>query len=232
MAIGKLIVIEGSDGSGKETQSKKLYSRLLSEGKNVKLITFPNYKSRSSSLVKMYLEGEFGDDLDRLNTKAVSTFFAVDRFASYKKDWEEFYLGGGIVIADRYTTSNMVHQAAKMDCDKDKEEYLDWLWDLEFNLYGLPIPDKVIFLDVKPEISRKLMEGRNNKISNENQKDIHERNSEFLKSSYKNSLFVSERYNWSKISCVHKDEILSVDFIHELIYEEVKTLFKNKKLES
>ncbi len=132
MKRGKLIVIEGSDGSGKATQTKKLYDKLVKENKNVKKVEFPNYESESSALIKMYLNGEFGKEPDSVNPYVSSTFYAVDRFASYKKDWEEFYLKGGIIIADRYTTSNMIHQAAKIKDVQAKDNFLNWLWDFEF----------------------------------------------------------------------------------------------------
>lgn len=221
MKKGKLIVIEGSDGSGKQTQAKKLYQKLIKEGRNVKLITFPNYKSDSSALIKMYLAGEFGKNPNNTNIYAVSTFYAIDRFASYKKDWEDFYLNGGIIIADRYTTSNMVHQAAKLKNKEEKEKYLDWLWDLEFNKYKLPIPNEVIFLNVEPKISKKLIQNRPNKITNRKEKDIHENNLEFLEKSYKNAIYVSNKYNWVNINCTKNNKILDIEYIHNQIYKNV-----------
>lgn len=225
MRRGKLYVIEGSDGSGKATQSKLLYERLLKEGKDVKLISFPDYNSDSSALVKMYLAGEFGKDVKDVNVYAASSFYAVDRFASFKKDWEDFYNNGGIIIADRYTTSNMVHQAAKITNKKEKDKFLNWLWELEFELFELPIPDLVLFLDVKPEISQKLMNNRLNKITKEKEKDIHEKNSEFLLESYNNALYVAKKYSWKIINCSKDDKILSKEAIHQKIYQEIKGTF-------
>ncbi|MGL5513007.1 MAG: dTMP kinase, partial [Sporomusa sp.] len=147
---GKLIVIEGTDGSGKATQSKQLVDRLKAEGVLVRKVDYPNYQSQSSALVKMYLNGEFGNRPENLNAYAASAFYAVDRIASYKKEWEEFYLHGGIVIADRYTTSNMIHQAVKITDVGEKKTYLDWLVDFEFTKCGLPVPDTVIFLAMPP----------------------------------------------------------------------------------
>lgn len=221
---GKLIVIEGSDGSGKATQSKLLYERLLSEGKNVRLISFPNYESSSSSLVKMYLNGDFGDNPEDSNIYAVSSFFAVDRYASYKEDWGKFYNDGGIIIADRYTTSNMVHQCAKLETKEEKNSYLDWLWDLEFNKYGLPIPDKVFFLDVDPNISKLLMESRPNKITNEDEKDIHEKNNGYMLKSYLNAKFVAKKYSWEHILCTSSNKMREVLDIGEEIYERFKEI--------
>lgn len=218
MLRGRLYVIEASDGSGKATQANLLYEKLLKEGEKVKLISFPDYSSDSSALVKMYLAGDFGENPDYVNIYAASTFYSVDRFASFKKDWEDFYNSGGIIIADRYTTSNMVHQAAKIKEVKEKDEYLDWLWDLEFNLYKLPVPDKVFFLDVKPEISQQLIKNRKNKITKGSQKDIHERNKDFLKKSYKNALYVANKYNWEKVNCNQGNNIRSIEDISDEIY--------------
>ncbi|MBN1040651.1 thymidylate kinase [Clostridium botulinum] len=222
MTKGKLIIIEsGSDASGKATQAKKLYERLLEEGYNIKKITYPNYDSPACMPVKMYLSGEFGNKPEDVNAYVASTFFAIDRFASYNKEWKEFYDNGGIIISDRYTTSNMVHQAVKMD-EEEKDKYLDWLYNLEFKLYKLPVPDCVMFLDVLPEISQKLMKDRNNKFTGEKEKDIHENNKDYLAKSYYNSLEIAERYNWDKIKCNDGNNLKTIEEIHEEIYKKVK----------
>lgn len=227
MKKGKLIIIEsGSDGSGKATQTKLLFDRLKSDGYNVRNTTFPNYNSESSALVKMYLRGEFGENPDDVNAYAASTFYSVDRFASYKSDWEDFYLNGGIVISDRYTTSNMVHQAVKFKDKIEKDEYLNWLWNLEFELFKLPIPDKVILLDVSPEISRKLIENRPNKITNEQKKDIHESNQSYLLESYYNAKYVCNKYGWERINCNGFDDILDIETIHEKVYNSVLPIIR------
>ncbi|AJD32938.1 thymidylate kinase [Clostridium sporogenes] len=215
MERGRLIVIEGSDGSGKATQTKKLYDKLVKQNKKVKKVEFPNYKSESSALIKMYLSGEFGKNPDSVNPYASSTFYAIDRFASYKKDWEEFYLKGGIIIADRYTTSNMIHQAAKIKEVQAKDKFLNWLWDFEFEKFNLPVPDCVIFLDMPPKCSKSLMETRNNKFTGEKEKDIHENNYEYLLESYNNSKYISEKYGWNRIECTNEDKIKSIDQIND-----------------
>ncbi|MBV4416366.1 deoxynucleoside kinase [Clostridium tyrobutyricum] len=220
---GKLIVIEsGSDGSGKATQSQKLFNRLYDENYKVRKIEFPNYKSNSSALVKMYLNGEFGSNPEDVNAYAASTFYAVDRFASYKTEWEEFYKAGDIIIADRYTTSNMVHQASKINDEKKRDEFLEWISDLEYNLYKLPKPDCVIFLDMPPQYSNKLIENRINKFTGNEKKDIHEKNYEYLKRCYNNSLYIANRGNWNKIKCIEDNKIKTVDEIHDIIYSIVK----------
>lgn len=225
---GKLIIIEGSDASGKATQTKKLYNRLVKENFIVKMVEYPNYKSDSSALVKMYLKGDFGKDPSDIDPYIASTFYAVDRYASFITEWKEFHDNGGIIIADRYTTSNMVHQASKIINNDEKNKYLDWLWDLEFNMYKLPVPDCVIFLDMPPEYSKVLMKERLNKITGEELRDIHERNYDYLVHSYNNALFVANKYNWHKINCIENLIIRSVDLIHEDIYNKVKNELLDK----
>ncbi|MDB8789999.1 thymidylate kinase [Romboutsia sp. 1001216sp1] len=224
---GKLIIIEsGSDASGKATQTKKLYERLLEDGYNVRKVEYPNYDGESSALVKMYLRGEFGSKPSDVDPYIASTFYAADRYASFKTEWEEFYNNGGVVLADRYTTSNMVHQASKM-AKEDRDKYLDWLFDYEFNLYKIPQPDCVVFLDVPIEFSKKLMENRKNKITGEDKKDIHESDLDYLEKSYNNSLYIADKYNWEKINCVEEENLRSIDSIHEEIYKVVVDKIKS-----
>lgn len=213
MSKGRLIVIEGLDSSGKETQSKLLCEHLEKNGKKVKRIEFPNYKSDSSALVRMYLGGAFGDSPDCVNAYAASSFFAVDRYAAYKTDFEEFLSGGGIVIADRYTTSNMIHQASKIPDDAERNEYLNWLDNYEYNLLGLPRPDKVIFLDMPMEIALSLMQARANKIDGTEQKDIHERNKEYLDATYRVAAELSEKSGWEHVLCGKDGKPLSIEEI-------------------
>lgn len=225
--MGKLLIIEsGSDASGKATQTKKLYDRLISEGYNCIRITFPDYESDSSALVKMYLNGQFGKNPEDVSPYVASTFYAADRYASFKTKWEQVYNEGTIIISDRYTTSNMVHQAAKMN-DSEKEKFLNWLYDLEFNLYGIPKPDKVIFLNVEPEVSQRLMKDRMNKITGESEKDIHESNPEYLRKSYENSLQIAEKYGWTKINCSKDNNLREIDDIHEEIYSLVQDVINS-----
>lgn len=219
---GKLFIIEGLDGSGKETQTKRLYERLKKENIDIRKVEYPNYKSNSSALVKMYLNGDFGKNVGDVNAYISSTFFAVDRYASYKTEWEDFYIKGGIVLADRYTTSNMIHQASKIEDKKEQERFLKWLEDLEFDMYGLPRPTSVIFLDMPPKYSKELMRDRDNKITGQSKKDIHESDFEYLKKSYSNAMDIVKSYKWPIITCVENEKILSIDEIHEKIYKEVK----------
>ena len=223
MKKGKLIIIEsGTDGSGKATQTQKLYDKLISQGKNVRKITFPNYDSPACMPVKMYLNGEFGSNPSDVNAYAASTFYAIDRFASFKNDWGEFYNNGGIILSDRYTTSNMVHQAVKMNDRMEREKYLNWLYELEFELYGLPKPDCVVFLNLSPIISQKLMENRMNKFTGEQQKDIHECDHEYLINCYNNSLEIANKYNWKMVKCNDGENLKSIDHISNEVYEMIK----------
>ena len=224
---GRLIITEtGSDASGKATQTKKLYEKLLKDGYNVKKVEYPNYLSESSALVKMYLRGDFGDKPSDVDPYVASTFFAADRYASFKTQWEDFYNEGGIILADRYTTSNMVHQASKMD-KEDRDKYLDWLFDFEFSMYKIPEPDCVIFLDVPVTFSKKLMENRKNKITGQSKKDIHESDIKYLEKSYNNSLDIVDKYNWNKIKCVENNNLRSIGSIHEEIYKLVTDTLKS-----
>lgn len=219
---GKLIIIEsGSDASGKATQTKKLFNRLEQDGYKVKKVEYPNYKSESSALVKMYLNGDFGKNAEDVDPYVASTFFAADRYASFKTEWEEFYNNDGIIIADRYTTSNMVHQASKMD-ENERDKFINWLFDYEFNLYKIPEPDCVVFLNVPIEYSKKLMENRKNKFTGEDKKDIHESDISYLSKSYENSLYIANKYNWNKINCIENENLRSIESIHEEIYNIVK----------
>jgi len=219
---GKFFVIEGVDGSGKQTQTTKLYERLLAEGYKVMKLAYPRYDNPSSSLVKMYLNGDFGKDANAISPYIASTFYAVDRYASYKQDYEEFLNEGGIVIADRYTTANIVHQAGKIQDSEEKEKFLNWLWDFEFNLFGLPVPTKVFFLNIPPEISIKLMENRKNKFSGEEKKDIHESDENHVVNSYNNACSLIKKYNWNEVVCTKNGKLRTIEDIHEEIYNEIK----------
>ena len=222
MKRAKIIVIEGLDGSGKQTQSEKLFSRLKCDGKNIIKLSYPRYDSPSSSLVKMYLSGEFGKNANDVNAYIASTFFFFFWYASYKQDYENFYKNGGILILDRYVTANMVHQSSKIDNLEEKEKFLKWLCDFEYGLFGIPKPDKVFFLNIPPHISQKLIKERENKFSHEKQKDIHEKDKNYLQHAYDNACYLIKKYNWDEINCTIGDTLRTIDDIHEEIYN--KTL--------
>ena len=220
--MGKLIVIDGTDGSGKQTQMGMLENNLKKAGIDYRKTSFPNYDSPSSSLVKMYLSGEFGTDADKISPYVASTFYAADRYATYKKELEEYYEKGGLILADRYTTANMVHQAGKIKDKQERKKFLDWLWDLEFNMYKIPVPTKVFFLNMPLEYSLKLMENRKNKFDKEAAKDIHESNKEYLRESYEAACELAKEYNWSEIKCVENGKVRTREDIAKEIFNIVK----------
>lgn len=222
--MGKLIVIEGTDSSGKETQTKRLFEKLEEKGLKVKKISFPNYDSPACEPVKMYLSGAFGEDAMKVNPYPVSTMYAIDRYASFKTDWEKFYNEDGIIVTDRYVTSNMVHQASKIKDLDEKKEYLNWLEDLEYEKMGIPRPDLVIFLNMPTEMAVKLMEARKNKITGEEKKDIHEKDTSYLKKSYDNACDIAKKYNWQEIKCVENKRLKTIEEIGEEIYTLVKEI--------
>ena len=220
--MGKIIVIDGTDGSGKQTQFTKLKERFTKEKLDFKTVSFPNYESPSSSLVKMYLAGEFGNDAKKISPYIASTFYAADRYATYKKDLEEYYQNGGLILADRYTTSNMIHQAGKMKDQKEREKFMEWLYDLEFHLYGIPKPDEVFFLNMPPEQAFQLMEHRENKFTHEAKKDIHESDKQYIMDSYQAACDLAKQYHWTEICCVEDGKLRTIEEIHEEIFAKLK----------
>lgn len=219
--MGKLFVIDGTDGSGKQTQFEKLKERLTKENIDYKVVSFPNYESPSSALVKMYLSGEFGKDAKKISPYIASTFYAIDRYATFHTGYKEYYEKGGIILADRYTTANMVHQAGKIENKEERKKFIDWLWDLEFNLYGLPVPTKVFFLNMPIEKSIELIQNRENKFTHQAQKDIHERDPKHLEASYRAACEVAKDYHWYEVDCVQNNKIRTIEDIHEEIYREI-----------
>ena len=220
--MGKLFVIDGTDGSGKQTQFNQLKERLSKDKIDYKVVSFPNYDSPSSSLVKMYLSGEFGTDAKKISPYIASTFYAADRYATYQIGYKDYYENGGIILADRYTTANMVHQAGKIGNKQERKKFLDWLWDFEFNLYGLPVPTEVFFLNMPIEKSLELIKNRENKFTHTNKKDIHESDKHHLMDSYNAACDVAKDYNWYEVKCVKDGKIRTIEDIHEEIYKEIK----------
>lgn len=211
---GKLIVFEGTDGSGKATQTGLLCDRLASEGAAVRRLTFPRYKEDSSMLVRMYLSGAFGSHPGDVNAYAASTFYAVDRYASYKQDWGEYYEQGGILITDRYTTSNAVHQAGKLP-EAERQAYLDWLFHFEYTLLGLPAPDLVLYLDLPLELSGALIRQR---AAQSGQSDIHEADEAYLRQCRENAQEVVRLAGWRRVDCQRDGALRTVEDIHEEVY--------------
>lgn len=220
--MGKIFVIDGTDGSGKQTQFEKLKERLKKNGVEYKVVSFPNYDSPSSSLVKMYLAGEFGENAKQISPYIASTFYAADRYATYTKEYKQYYENGGIILADRYTTANMVHQAGKIQDKEEREKFLNWLWQFEFELYGLPIPTEVFFLKMPPEKALELIKDRENKFTHESKKDIHERDKSHIIDSFNAACDVAKKYNWYTVECVKEEKLRSIEDINDEIYNEVK----------
>jgi len=229
--MGYIIVIEGTDGSGKRTQTTKLYERLLAEGYNVRMQSFPNYDSMSSGGVKMYLNGDFGDNDMCLDAYQASSLYAVDRLCTYNKDLKSFYENGGIIVFDRYIESNILHQTGKIDDREEVDKYLDWLCNLEYNILKLPRANKVLFLDVPVEISKALANARED-LKNNMAKDIHENSKDHLLNAYNSSKYVSVKYGWEVVNCVQDGSMRSIDDIGEEIYNRVISDIKEVSSES
>ena len=218
--MGKLIVIEGTDGSGKSTQFKALTERLRKDGTEFKTLVFPQYSEPSSALIRMYLGGEFGSDPSDVNAYAASAFYAVDRYASYKKDWGEWFEQGGLIVSDRYTTSNAVHQTSKEPPEK-QAAFLHWLYEFEYDKLGLPRPDLTIYLDVPTAFTEKLMRHREQETNTH--ADIHEQNTSYLATCRETGRTAAKYYGWRIIECVKDGQMRSIEDIHEEIYRLVRS---------
>ena len=216
--MGKLIVIEGTDGSGKSTQFRLLTQRLEQEGKQFQKLVFPQYAEPSSALIRMYLGGEFGTKPSDVSAYAASAFYAVDRYAPYKKVWGTWYEQGGLVVSDRYATSNAVHQASKEPTEK-RGEYLRWLYEFEYDRLGLPAPDLVIYLDVPTDFTEKMM--RRREADTNTQADIHEKDLQYLATCRRTGRDAAAFYGWTVIDCVRNGAMRSIEDIHEEIYRHI-----------
>ena len=221
-AKGKLLVLEAGDGSGKATQTKMLEERLAAEGRRVRQVEFPDYESPSSALVRMYLGGDFGERASEVNAYAASAFFAVDRYASFQTKWRADLEAGAIVLADRYTTANMVHQAVKIEDAAEREAFLAWLEDFEYEKLALPRPDLVLFLDMDPAVSRRLIAAR--AAASGAARDIHERDEDYLVRCHRASVNLAARCGWQRVRCSEAGEPLSREAVHEKIYEAVRRI--------
>ena len=217
--MGKIIVIEGLDASGKDTQSRLLQEKLQSEGLETYKLDLPYYNDPSSTLVKMYLGGELGDKPSDVNAYAASTFYAVDRYASFKKHWQKEYESDKIIVANRYTTSNASHQMTKLP-ESEWDAYLDWLFSFEYKKMEIPEPDCVIFLDMPVDISQKLLMKRYEGDSTK--KDVHERDVDYLKACHKAAEYASKKLSWNVITCGENGEPYSFEYIASKVYDCVK----------
>lgn len=217
--MGILIAIEANDGAGKATQSQLLYDFLREKGVKVRKISFPDYDSKSSELAKMYLNGEFGTNSQDVSAYAASVFFACDRFASYRTKWKDFYEEGGVIISDRYTTSNIAHQAQKIEGYEDRIQFAAWLKEFEYEIMGIPKPDLVIYLDILPEISLRTIAKRSNKIDQSDVKDIHERDFEHIQKAYDIAHELMENEGWHCVKCYEGKDYRPQEEIRDDILE-------------
>ncbi len=209
--MGKLIVIEGVDGSGKATQAKLLTEALEKRGVSVRAVSFPDYKSDSSALVKMYLRGDFGSQPGDVNAYAASSFYAVDRYASFKRDWQAFYAAGGTVIADRYTTSNAVHQCSKLP-EEQWPAFIEWLFHFEYEMLGIPAPDRVVFLQTEAAVTEKLLLKRYG--GDASREDIHEADRAYMARSRKAAAYCAGTLGWDTVHCTRDGAMRAVEDIH------------------
>lgn len=217
--MGKLFVLDGLDGCGKSTQLSCLHEWLEQSGIPYKQISFPDYAQPSSALVQQYLAGDFGEHIGDVSAYAASSFYAVDRYASFKQFWEKEYNEGKLIVAARYTTSNAIYQTTQLPKEQ-WDPFLEWLEDYEYNKLGLPKPNRVCFLDMPQEVSQKLLSKRYN--GDESLKDVHERDVEFLNKCRKTALYAAEKMNWQIIPCSCDGEPLKKEEITSKLIEEIK----------
>lgn len=218
---GKLVVLEGIDGSGKSAQYRRLCTRLDREGIGYHSIVFPRYEEESSALIRMYLNGDFGRRPADVNAYAASIFYAVDRYASYMTDWRDYYRKGGLVISDRYTTSNAVHQGAKLPPEA-QPAFFDWLYDLEYGKLGLPKPDLVLYLEVDLQTSAERLRHREEKNGIEG--DIHERDGDYLAACLRTGESAARHYGWRRVDYMKDGEMRALDEKHEEIFSILRSV--------
>ena len=218
---GRLIVFEGTDGSGKATQTALLCKELDRRGIPYRKLEFPRYNEESSALIRLYLGGAFGSRPDDVNAYAASTFYAVDRYASFKQDWGEYYRQGGLLIADRYTTSNAVHQTSKLP-QEQRRPFLDWLFHFEYDLLELPRPTRVLYLDLPTELSEQMM--RRREQATHTTADVHEQDEEYLRRCRENAVFVTDYCGWTRIDCAKGGIMRSREDIHAEVLDKLHDL--------
>ena len=223
---GRLIVIEGTDGSGKATQARLLAERLRQQNIPLREIDFPRYGNPFSEPARLYLAGALGKNVGDVNAYAASVLYAVDRYASYREDWGQAYEAGEVILANRYTTSNAVHQASKLP-EEQRQEYLEWLFDLEYGRMGLPEPDLVLYLDLPTEVSERMM--RKREAETGTTADIHERDSAYLRTCRENARRIAAQLGWRRIDCTRQGELRSREDIHEELWRLTRELLGQEK---
>lgn len=221
--MGKLIVLEGTDGSGKSTQFHLLTQRLEAEGVAFRKLVFPQYSEPSSALIRMYLNGEFGQRPEDVNAYAATAFYAVDRYASFQKVWRREYEAGGLILSDRYTTSNAVHQGSKL-ARPQQRAFFQWLEEFECDRLGLPKPDLVIYLDVPTDLTEVMLRKRERDTHTKG--DIHEQDLQYLRLCRETGQEAAAYFHWHTISCARDGAMRPVSEIHQDIYNLVQTCLK------
>lgn len=227
---GKIIVIEGTDGSGKQTQTRILRKRLEEAGYTVYSTSFPNYSSNSSAAVKMYLNGEIKTDASEVSAKAASYFYAIDRYITYKREIEHIYKRENhVILFDRWVSSNIIHQGAKLlskDLKDDiaLEDFISWLEKVEHSDLEIPKADLTIYLNVPVDYTIKLRERRKNKITGGKKQDIHESDNEYLRLASKAGLAASKLLGWEVIECIKHNNMRTIEDISEEIWQKIQTL--------
>ena len=224
MSKGKLIVLEGIDGSGKSAQYRRLCERMKNDKIEYNHIVFPRYEQESSALIRLYLGGQFGTHPDDVNAYTAATFFAVDRFASFREDWGEYYNNGGLILSDRYTSSNAVHQGSKLR-DEELPGFFDWLSDLEYGKMGLPKPDLVIYLDVDIETSKRRMLHRQQKY--DTSADIHEKDFTYLENCLHTARMAADYYGWVVVPFMKDGMERDIDEKNAEIYRLIRECIEN-----
>lgn len=222
MSKGRIIAIEGTDGSGKQTQSRLLADYLKRKGYPVRSIHFPCYEKDTSIFVRKYLSGDFGSDAEETGPYTASVFFALDRYASYMEDWKQSYESGCFLISDRYVSSNIIHQGAKCKDNAELEDYIAWLTSFEYRVLGIPKEDRTIFLDMPPEYSSRLVHSRNRLEQPAVSSDIHEKDSDHIRQAYRTALKVAQTLQWDCIRCVENGTIRSI----EDIFQELRSVLE------
>ena len=220
--MGRLVVVEGLDGSGKSTQVEMLIDKLKGINVELKNLDFPCYDDNSSIFVKMYLDGEFGKNSSDISCYGASMFYAADRYVSFLKGWGADYKSGTSFVANRYTTSNAVHQMSKLS-EEEWDDYLTWLFDFEYVKLSLPAPDLVVFLDVDPNISRRMMLGRYN--GNKELLDIHEKDLDYQRRCQKAAMYCCKTMGWKVINCSKDNEIRDKERISEELFNIIEPIF-------
>jgi dTMP kinase len=218
-----LLVFEGTDGSGKATQSRLFMDRLRKEGRAVEYVDFPRYGNKSAAMVEDYLNGKFGS-ASEVGPYRASLFYALDRYAA-SFEMRKWLAEGKVVVANRYVSANMGHQAGKIHDIMERDKYLDWLDNLEFGMLGIPRPDVVALLYMPPEIGQQLVDKKGHRdYVGGSRKDIHEADLNHLRQAAEAYLYVAKKYGWTVIDCAPNNNLKTIPDIHEEVWGKIRRL--------